>query len=239
MNRSRSQLCTVAGRLGAIGGWVGIAAGVTQAIIGSRIPNWTGNKDHPVALGLLTIALGASVLVAVRTLRAAPVPRYETLSAITLWLVVVAVVCSTTVGMLWIIPGVVLLAAAGVALAACGWHQFRSVIATNWLRGLLGILGALELLMAVSAAPTITVAAGLVAGGALIAAAVVLTNSGRQALVSGLVAATLPFAALTWWTIVTPLLTVVAFVIGVAATRGSVLRADAVGAARFDPHAVR
>ena len=128
--------------------------------------------------------------------------------------------CATTVGRLWAIPGVLVLAAAGVTLVAFGWHHFLSVVAKNWLRGLLGILGALELLMAVSAAPTITVAAGLVAGAALIAAAV-LTKPGRQTTVSLLVAASLPFAILTWWTIVTPLLTVVAFAIGVAATRSS------------------
>jgi hypothetical protein len=116
-----------------------------------------------------------------------------------------------------------LLAAAGITLAACGWHHFRSEVATNWLRGLLGILGALELLMAVSAAPAHVLVAGLVAGGALIAAAV-LAMPGRQMIVSGLVAATLPFAILTWWAIVTPLLTVVAFAVGVAAVRGSVSR---------------
>ena len=227
MTRSRLQLLTIAGRLGAIGAMVGVAAGITQATIGSRIPNWSGNKAHPVALGLLTVALSVSALVAARTLRTAPPPGNETLTAITLWFAVVAFVCSTTVGRLWAIPGVLVLAAAGVTLMAFGWHHFLSVVAKNWLRGLLGILGALELLMAVSAAHAITVAAGLVAGGALIAAAV-LTKPGRQTTVSLLVAASLPFAILTWWTIVTPLLTIVAFVIGVAATRVCVvIRVDA------------
>ncbi len=92
-----------------------------------------------------------------------------------------------------------------------------SVVAKNWLRGLLGILGALELLMAVSAAPP-----------------------GRQTTVSLLVAASLPFAILTWWTIVTPLLTVIAFVIGVATTRISrIARGDAGAAPPLDVHSVR
>jgi hypothetical protein len=85
------------------------------------------------------------------------------------------------------------------------------------LRGLVGLLGAFELLMAVSAGPSLSVIAGVLAGGALIAAAVV-TRPGRQALVGVLVAASLPFAVLTWWTIVTPLLTVVALTIGLATT---------------------
>ena len=224
MTRARSQL--LAGRLAALGGSVGIAAGVAQATIGSHIPDWSGDKDQPVALGLLTVALGASVLVASRTLRTATMPRDETLAAITLWLTAVAAVCSTTVGRLWAIPGVLLLAAAGVTLTVCGWQRFRSVVATHWLRGLLGALGAFDLLMAISAAPKITVATGLVAGGALIAAAVV-PRPGKRTMMAVLVAATLPFAVLTWWTIVTPLLTVVAFVIGFAATGRNVRSTDA------------
>jgi hypothetical protein len=239
MTRARSQLLIVAGRLAVLGGSVGIAAGVAQATIGSRIPDWSGNKDQPVALGLLTVALGASVLVASRTLRTATVPRDDTLAAITLWLAAVAIVCSTTVGRLWAVPGVLLLAAAGVTLTVCGWQRFRSVVATYWLRGLLGALGVFELLMAVSAALNITVAIGLVAGGALIGAAI-LARPGKRTMIAVLVAATLPFAVLTWWTIVTPLLTVVAFVIGFAATGRSVRSTDAgTSAAQLDRQPVR
>jgi hypothetical protein len=142
-------------------------------------------------------------------------PRDEALTAVTLWLTTVAVVCSTTVGRLWVVPGLLLLAAAGITLATCGWQRFRHVVATKWLQGLLGVLGGFELLMAVSAAPAITVAAGLVAGVVLIAAALI-SRPGRRTMIAALVAATLPFAALTWWTIVTPMLTVVALVIGLA-----------------------
>ena len=212
MSRNQAQLSILAGRLAAIGARIAIVAGIAQATIGSRIPEWSGNKHQPVALGLLTVALGASVLVAARTLRAATAPSDETLTAITLWLALVALVCSTTVGRLWAIPGALILAAAGVTLAACGWHRFRSVVATHWLRGLLGVLGGFELLMAVSAAPAVSMAAGVVAGGAMIAV---------------LVAATVPFAALTWWTVVTPLLTVVAVAIGLAASTANVRRTRA------------
>ena len=169
---------------------------------------------------MLTIALSLSALVAARTLRASTVHRDETLAAITLWFAAVAAVCSTTVGRLWAIPGVLLLAAAGVTLAACGVRSFRSIVARSWLSGLLGILGALELLMAVSAAPALTVAAGLLAGGVLVAAAI-MTRPGRRTLVAVLLAVTVPFAALTWWTIVTPLLTLVALAIGFATTSHS------------------
>jgi hypothetical protein len=234
MSRARWQLSTKAGRLATVGGTIAIAVGVTQAAIGSRIPEWTGNKHQPVALGLLTIALGVSVLVAARTLRSSAAPGDETLTAITLWLAFVAAVCSTTVGRLWVIPGAFLIAATGVTFAACGWYRFRSVVATHWLRGLLGLLGAFELLMAVSAASAITLAAGFIAGGALIAAAI-MVRPGSKSMIAVLVAATLPFAALTWWTVVTPLLTVVALAIGLAATSGNVRPARA----RLDQPAIR
>jgi len=80
-----------------------------------------------------------------------------------------------------------------------------------------GILGAFVFLMAVSAAPVLAVAAGLLAGIALVAAAI-LKGPGRRTLFAVLFAATVPFAALTWWTIVTLLLTVVALAISVATT---------------------
>ena len=235
MTGSPSQLLRVSARLAAIGGSLGVVVGVVQATIGNRIPDWTGNKNSHVALGLLTFALGASVLVAARTLRAATVPRPETLAAITLWLAAVAMLCSTTVGRLWAIPGPLLLAAAGVTLAACGWQCFRTVVATNWLRGLLGLLGAFEILMAVRAAPATTLAAGLVAGGVL-AAAAIFSRPGRRTMVLLLVAATSPFVASTWWTIVTPLLTVAALAIGLAATGRNVRSSAARSGAPFDRH---
>jgi hypothetical protein len=207
-----------------------VIAGAIQATIGNRIPAWTGNKNSHVALGLLTIALGASVLVAARTLhsdtarrpetalRPETAVRPETLVAITLWLTVVALVCSTTVGRLSILPVVVLLGAAGFTFVACGWPRLRAVVATHWLRGLLGLLGGFDVLMAVSAGSVAVVAAGLVAGASLIGAAILDRPKRRTlVLVSGVLQ--LPFVALTWWTIITPLLAVVAVTVGLAATR--------------------
>lgn len=223
MTRTRTQLLTLAGPLTVIGGSLGILAGIAQATIGSRIPEWSGNKDQPVALGLLTVALSASALAAARTLHVSDAPRDSSLARVTVWLAIVAAVCSSTVGPLWVIPGLLLIAAAGATFAACGWHHFRPQVTNQWLRGLLGILGAFELLMAVSASPTTAIAVGLLAGAALIAAAA-LATPGRRLIVSGLVAATLPFAILTWWAIIPPLLTAVAFAIGIAATRSPAIR---------------
>lgn len=237
MNRSTPHMFSLGARLAAIAGTLGIVAGAVQATVGSRIPDWSGDKAQPVALGLLTIALGVSVLAAAQRLRVAIAPSAEALTAITLWFAAVAVLCSTTVGRLWLVPGALLLAAVGVTLSACGWHRFRSVVATHWLRGLLGVLGAFAFLMAVSASSVVTIAAGLVAGAALIGAAI-LSRPGKQTLVMVCVALTLPFAALTWWTVITPLLTVVAFAIGLAVTTRGGSRVDAKTVAPLGPQPV-
>ena len=57
-----------------------MTAGLVQTTIGNRIPEWSGNKSSRVALGLLSMALGASVLAA-RRLHGAAMPRAETLTA--------------------------------------------------------------------------------------------------------------------------------------------------------------
>ena len=104
------------------------------------------------------------------------------------------------------------------------------------MRGLLGLLGLCEILIAISAPSVATVAAGIVAGGVLMAAAI-MSRPGRRAMVTVLVAATLPFVALTWWTIITPLVTVVSIAIGLALT-GRNNAAGAESVAPLDLHPV-
>ncbi|MEO5899804.1 MAG: hypothetical protein ABIR68_06685 [Ilumatobacteraceae bacterium] len=212
MTPALDRSSSIAARLATVGGCLGVVAGVVQATAGSRLPQWTGNKDSPFALGLLTMVLSISVVVVVaRSVAKRPPLRPEALSAIALWFMVVAVLCSTTVGWLSVVPAALILIAAGAAIAGLGWRAFTTVVRTHWLRGLLCLLGGFELLMAVSAAPVVTIVAGLVAGGALITAAIIRPDRRTASLL--LVAASLPFAALTWWTIVSPSLTVTALVI--------------------------
>jgi hypothetical protein len=46
-----------AASLGITGSVLGVIAGTVQALVGARIPEWTGAKQEPGSLGLLTIAL--------------------------------------------------------------------------------------------------------------------------------------------------------------------------------------
>ena len=104
-------------RLGLAGAILGVVAGVVQWAFGHQIPDWTGDKLHPVQLGIITIALSlialSSVGYAIR--RADAPPRLRTLSA--LGMLVPAAICFTTVGRLWYVPGLLLILAAVLLLA--------------------------------------------------------------------------------------------------------------------------
>jgi|WetSurMetagenome_2_1015567.scaffolds.fasta_scaffold07154_9 hypothetical protein len=103
---------TVAGvaRVLAVAGTVlGVAAGVAQLLAGDLIPAWSGNKADTAGLGLATIVLSAVAGVCLWQSRR-PLPRWGRLVAGGAGVAAV-VVCFTTVGRLWYVPGPVLLVA--------------------------------------------------------------------------------------------------------------------------------
>ena len=90
---------------------------------------------------------------------------------------------------------------------------------SRWLRTLVSVLGGFEVLMALRATPVLT-AVGVLGGLALLVAPWLLARARPVGLLLvGL--GTVPFAALTWWTLVGPLLAVVALVLVAAASRRS------------------
>ncbi len=206
---------SLAARLGLLGGALGMVAGIVQAAVGDRIPDWSGAKSNPVGLGLLTVLLSVAAVVSAQALRgheAATPPRRLTTAV---GLFVPAALCFSTAGRLWFLPGILLVAAAVLAVGRPS--GVRPVVARNWLRALLSILGGFELLMAVSAAPTVTVVIGILGGLALVAAP---WAPGHLTLrLSLLLLGTLPFMFLTWSSIATPLLTIVAAGIGAVLLR--------------------
>jgi hypothetical protein len=136
-------------RLGAglafAGAVLGATTGVVQATAGSDIPSWTGGKAQPVALGLVTIALSAVAFAGGTALRRPQVSGAGRLIA-TAGLVVPGLVCFTTVGRLWFLPGPMLLA--GAALGVEDWREAARLTRRGWLRILLASLGGFEMLMA-------------------------------------------------------------------------------------------
>lgn len=209
MSRGRS-----AATLGLTGGILGVVAGAVQAAAGPRIPQWTGDKASPVALGLLTI--GLSVLAGI----AAVVQRHPGLSvraraAAAVGLAVPALLGLSTVGRLWYLPAVLLLLAAAVSIDS--WKDTAAAVARDWLRILLSALGLFEILMAARATPVL-MATGIIGGIALVAAAWQRT-AGRA--VGFVVLGTVPFAALAWTAVVPVLLALTAAVLAVPVIRSS------------------
>jgi len=200
-------------RLGLAGSVLGLVAGAVQATVGSRIPDWTGAKASPVALGLLTIALSA--VAGGAALRQQGRLSVAGRATCALALIGPGLLCLSTVGRLWY-PVALLLVAAGV-LTIDSWPDTARTIAAAWYRILLGTLGAGQLLMAAGAAPAIG-AVGAIGGLALIAAAG-WRSAPRAVTATLLVVGIVPFAALAWAAIGPPLVALAAALIAVAALR--------------------
>jgi hypothetical protein len=84
-----------------VGGSLGIAAGITQWALGSEIPEWTGNKLHPVQLGIITIALSLIATAAVVFAHRTPTISTRARIGFAAVILVAPVICITTVGRLW------------------------------------------------------------------------------------------------------------------------------------------
>jgi hypothetical protein len=205
-----------------MGASLGIVAGLAELTLGPHIRSWVGNKQDTTRLGLATIALSAIALLAavawLRRSQASPGARL----LVVVGLIVPGVICFTTVGRAWFVPGALLVVAA--AMAAYDLRDdAREVVDTicrNWLAALTVVLGAFYLFLGATA---LGVAGMLgIVGGSMILAVVTLTSRIPARFASPvLVAAALPFAVLTWWSIVTPVLAILAVAIGWSALRRS------------------
>jgi hypothetical protein len=213
--RKRQQIAAV---MGALGGGLAALAGIAQIVVGARIPEWSGAKDAPLVLGALTVVLGVVASGGARSLSgdglAGPGRRAVAAGA----MLVPAGLVLGTVGRLGYVPCALLVIGAAYAVAAGRAGDVGEVVVTHWRAVLLSVLGGVEVLMAATAVPTVTLVAGAVGG---LVVGVAAWVPGRLRVRVGLVlAGTVPFAALTWWSAVTPLLAVVA--VGIVMTRLSV-----------------
>lgn len=98
--------------LGTAGAALGVIAGVVQWTAGSEIPDWTGNKLHPVQLGIVTILLSLLALASVNFAARNPDATPWQNGLAWLGILVPAGICFTTVGRLWFLPGPLLIVAA-------------------------------------------------------------------------------------------------------------------------------
>jgi hypothetical protein len=211
MNARTARRRRLAAGLGLAGGLIGVAAGVTQATVGEQIPQWTGAKQAPVALGLLTVVLSLVAGTAAGRQHRTDLSVGDR-AACALGLVGPGLLCLSTVGRLWYLPAGLLITAG--ALTIDSWRDTAGALTANWWSVLLGALGACELLMSAGAAPA-PMAAGAVGGAALVAAAW-LNHRPRWRNWALVTIGTVPFAALAWTSIVPVLLTVEAFAVAAA-----------------------
>jgi hypothetical protein len=111
-----SRLASLGYKLGVAGAILGVLAGCIQSVLGDTIPEWTGNKLHPVQLGIITIVLSLVSLICVNYLDG---PRHGlTRGRVLAGLLILATAgtCFTTVGRLWYVPGPLLLASSPLLL---------------------------------------------------------------------------------------------------------------------------
>ena len=208
--------------LATMGASLGIVAGLVELTLGPHIRSWVGSKQDTTRLGLATITLSAIALLAAVTWLQRREASPGTRLLIVVGLIVPGVICFTTVGRAWYLPGALLVVAA--AMAACELREdAREVIETisrHWLAALTVVLGVFYIFLGATA---LGVAGMLGIGGGITILAIVALSSRIPTRVASLVlvAAALPFAVLTWWSIVTPLLAILVVAIGLFALRGS------------------
>lgn len=216
-----------AARSGLAGAVLGVAAGTVQLTVGSRIPEWTGAKASPVALGLLTVVL--ALLAGWAALRQRD-PRLTVgaRAGCALALAGPGLLCLSTAGRVWY-PSALLLVAAGT-LCIDGWAATGRMLVAEWFRVLLGALGACQLLMAAGAAPVVAVAGA--AGGLSLIVAAGWRSASRAVLGALLAVGIVPFAVLAWAAIVPPLVAVTATLMAAPVLRDAAGRSTVAGGHR-------
>jgi hypothetical protein len=95
-------------QFGVIGSVLGALAGLIELTIGAQIRLWIGNKENPAVLGVVTLFLSSMAFGAVISARNLASPTNDGKLAIFLGVFLPAVICFTTVGRLWYMPGTLL-----------------------------------------------------------------------------------------------------------------------------------
>jgi hypothetical protein len=202
--------------LGVVGGTLGVIAGLVELIAGPMMREWVGNKHDTTRLGIATFVLAAVALASALALVNRPTARAPLNFVLALGLLLPGLICFTTVGRLWYIPGA-LLVAAGAVVAAGLWGERRTIAVAaerSWTAMLVVVLALLYVFLGATGLGTAGVL-GL-AGGLVILVLVAMRGriSAPLALVL-LLGAALPFAALTWWSVATPLIALLLLATGV------------------------
>jgi hypothetical protein len=212
---------TVAITLALLGGTLGLIAGLLELTIGPSIRSWVGNKADTTRLGLATLLLAAIALGSTWALEHGSAGSAGRRALVATGVLLPGLICFTTVGRLWYVPGA-LLVAAGMLLTADLWserHEIGTAMERNWT----AILTASLALFYVFLGATARGVAGMlgIIGGlgilALIATRGAVSRPGALVL---LLCAALPFAVLTWWSVATLVIALLLLAVGTPALTG-------------------
>lgn len=166
---------------------------------------------------MLTVVLSAGTLVATLILRTRPHPTAGRRAAVVAGQLLPALVCFSTVGRLWLVPGALLLAATALTVAVAPVAIVRAIGAA-W-PGVLTVAAGLCYALAAAGTDGALRGFGLAAGLVVAAVPWIANRSGRAAWVV-LVLGAIPFAAVTWWALVTPFVCVLALIAGFTTIHG-------------------
>lgn len=185
--------------VGTAAGTLVAAAGIAELIAGST--SWTGDKNQPTALGLLTVGLGVIIVASAYAGSRSRTVGAELAAAGAM--AAAGLISLTTAGLVAIPGAIVSVATAGIAfdIARRRGHPL-AVIAANWPLVLLTVLGVIYLAFGAVAGPV-----GLlgIAGAGATAAAIALAPRSRRTATIVLTAGAVPFALAVWWSVVIPL----------------------------------
>lgn len=199
---------TLARRFGVAAVALGLAAGAIQLLAGTTV--WTGNKNDPVTLGWVTLLLAA--LLGLATLATARAAGAEIGLAVSGVFMIVALLGLTTAGLAWVPAATAGLAAALATVKVVGVGVIRVAVGRNWLAILLTVLAVIYLALGI----TYLGLSGFVgiAGAVAVLAALALRERSRRTATVLLILGAVPFAVVTFWSLVTPLTCVLMLAIG-------------------------
>lgn len=134
-------------RLGTWGAALGMLAGVVELSFGAHIRPLIGNKENPFVLGWVTLLLSALAWITVRMARKHVPSTPNRKLATILGVLIPAGVCFTTVGMLWYLPGILLLVSTSLLIIDFWRNRPRAAIHPwRWASGLGALISLLSFL---------------------------------------------------------------------------------------------
>ncbi|MGV8909466.1 MAG: hypothetical protein ACOH1Y_10825 [Propionicimonas sp.] len=205
---------TLTRRTGVVASLLGGAAGILQLAAGTT--PWTGNKNDPVTLGIVTLILAAFLgLASIATTSATTTDRHLAIASAYL---TTALLGLTTAGPAWGPAAVAALVAGAMAgRSAATTGSARAAMIRNWPPTLLVALAAVYLSLGLTAMGMVGLLG--IAGSVAVLGALAVRTRVRSLAVALLLAGAVPFAVMTYWSLVTPLTGILMIAIGLPMLR--------------------